>query len=213
MRPRPAPVGGSDGPLPGAPRRIPDFDRPIPVEFYSRPTRTVARALLGTRLVHRTPERDLAVRIVETEAYTDDDPASHAYRGRTERNGSMFGGPSTLYVFRIHQVHCANAVTNPGQAVLLRAAAPLGDGLPSARGPGRLCRALGIGQEADGTSLRTGPVRMLPREGAVGRVVVGPRVGISRAVDRPLRFALAADPHVSAPRPWRRRDHLSFAQL
>jgi len=116
----------------------------------------------------------------------------------------MFGPPSTLYVYRIHQVHCANAVTRLGEAVLLRAAAPVSAGLASPQGPGRLCRALEIGLGVNGTSLSSGPVRILAREGRVGRIVSGPRVGISKAKEVPLRFALAADPFVSGPRPWRR---------
>ena len=184
--------------------RFPGFGRPLPVGFYARPTATVARALLGCRIVHRTTAGDLAARIVETEAYRSNDPASHAFRGPTARNASMFGPPATLYVFRIHQVHCANAVTRPGEAVLLRAAAPVSRGLPSTRGPGRLCRALEIGLEFNGTSLSEGPVRILAGEGRNGAIVAGPRIGISKATEAPLRFAVAADPFVSGPRPWRR---------
>jgi DNA-3-methyladenine glycosylase len=116
----------------------------------------------------------------------------------------MFEAPGTLYVYRIHQVHCANAVTRPGEAVLLRAAAPISPGLANATGPGRLCRAFDLGMAEDGISLIDGPVRLLARVGPVGPVVRAPRVGISKAIERPLRFALRDDRAVSAPRPWRR---------
>ncbi len=190
----------------GAPAlwRIDGFDEPLASGFFDRGTVTVARALLGTRIVHRTPAGDRAARIVETEAYVAGDPANHAYAGPTPRNRSMFGRPGTLYVYRIHQVHCANAVTRPGEAVLIRAAAGVSPGLPNASGPGRLCRALELDRRHDGYALDRDLVRFLPRTGPVGPVVRARRVGISRAVERPLRFALRDDRAVSAPRPWRR---------
>src|SRR5580658_7161582 len=122
-------------------------------EAFGRPTTAVARTLLGSWL-RVTGESGVRVgRIVETEAYLADDRASHAYRGPTPRNHSMFGPPGTLYVYRIHQVVCANVVTRPGQAVLLRAVEP-GPGLDgSPRGPGRLCRAFGIVLADDGADL------------------------------------------------------------
>lgn len=177
------------------------MNAPLPATFYDRSTRSVARALLGCRIVHRSGSVIRAARIVETEAYGPNDPASHAFRGPTPRNSSMFEGPGTLYVYRIHQVYCANVVTRRGQAVLLRAAAPLSEGLGSLRGPGRLCRELGIGPALDHSSVITGPVRIFPREVRIGKVAIGPRVGISKAVERPLRFAIADDPNVSRPRP------------
>jgi DNA-3-methyladenine glycosylase len=174
----------------------------LPRSFYDRPTVTVARSLLGCRISRGDGPGS---RIVETEAYVADDPANHADRGRTERNRSMFGVPGTLYVYQIHQVHCANAVTRPGQAVLLRALEPVGPDRADARGPGRLCRALGIARADDGSDLVTGPVRIYPRTEPVGRIVRGPRVGIRQAAERPLRFAIRGNPFVSSPRPWGRR--------
>ena len=188
-----------------APRGPARFDEPLPRSFYDRPTVAVARALLGTRLVHRTPSGDLAGTIVETEAYVAGDPASHAYRGPTRRNAAMFDGPGTLYVFPIHQVCCANAVTRRGEAVLLRAVATLGTEEGPARGPGRLCRALAIGRELDRSDLVTGPVRILPRSEPRPPIVVGPRVGIRLAAERPLRFTIEGHPAVSSPRPGGRR--------
>jgi DNA-3-methyladenine glycosylase len=189
--------------MPSAVWRSDRFEAPVPRAFFERPTTVVARALLGTEIVHRTADGDLAARIVETEAYVARDPANHADRGRTERNRSMFESPGTLYVYRIHQVYCANAVTRPGQAVLLRAGAAVSPGLANCSGPGRLCRSLGLDRSNDGISLGRSEVRILPRLGRTGPVVRSTRIGLSKAVDRPLRFALRDDRAVSAPRPWR----------
>ncbi len=179
----------------------PAFDAPLPRSFYDRPTVRVARALLGTVLVRLTPSGPIAARVVETEAYIARDPANHAFGGPTPRNRSMFAGPGTLYVYRIHQVHCANAVTRKGEAVLLRAAEPLLGPLGDLRGPGRLCRGFGLTRAEDGTDLVGGPVRLLPGRRGRARIVVGPRVGIRKAVDWPLRFALEENRWVSRPRP------------
>ncbi|HXY47527.1 MAG TPA: DNA-3-methyladenine glycosylase [Thermoplasmata archaeon] len=165
--------------------------------FFDRPTVAVARDLLGATL--RVAGR--AVRIVETEAYVADDPASHAFRGPTARNRSMFGPPGTLYVYRIHQVVCANLVTHRGEAVLLRAGEPLSEDLENPCGPGRLCRALGIRLTDDGTSVVSDPrIRVERPRGLRTPIVSGPRVGIRRATRRRLRFALVDNPWVSSPR-------------
>ncbi len=172
--------------------------------FYDRPTRTVGRDLLG-RVVHvRGPNHERVVRIVEVEVYGPDDPASHAFRGRTARNRSMFGPPGTLYVYRIHQVVCANLVTHPGEAVLLRAGDPIADPSGNPSGPGRLCRFLGVTLDDDGTdTLRSRRVFLTTgAERSHGpRIVSSPRIGISRAVERAYRFSLEGDPWVSRPRP------------
>ena len=159
---------------------------------------TVARALLGATV--RVGDR--AVRLVETEAYVAGDPASHTFRGPTRRNRSMFGAPGTLYVYRIHQVVCANLVTRSGEAVLLRAGEPLGLLAVNPSGPGRLCAVLGLTIGDDGTDVtRDGRIRLYGRLRRPARIAVGPRVGIRRAVDRPLRFAEAGNRWVSRPRP------------
>ena len=181
-------------------------DRPLGRSFYDRPTALVARALLGCRLLRVGPDGERVGRLVETEAYVARDPANHAYRGPTARNASMFGAPGTLYVYRIHQVYCANAVTRPGEAVLLRAVEPVSPGLRDARGPGRLCRAFGVTRADDGADLVRGSVRILPPNvPRVGQVLRSPRVGIREAADRPLRFTLEGSRFVSYPRPWGRR--------
>jgi DNA-3-methyladenine glycosylase len=186
---------------------------PLPRSFYRRPSTVVAPELLN-KLVVAGPCRG---RIVEVEAYAGPlDPASHAYRGRTARNGTMFGPPGHLYVYFTYGLHfCANAVTGEegeGQAVLLRALAPVA-GLdrmwtrrPAARraadlasGPAKLCQALAIGREHDGTDLvRSRSIRIVD-DGMPppGQPAVSTRIGITRAADRPWRWFVAGDPNVS----------------
>ncbi len=152
----------------------------------------------------RGPDGLRSVRLVEVEAYVGNDPASHTYRGRTQRNRSMFGPPGTLYVYRIHQVVCANLVTRPGQAVLLRAGAPMSPDGGNPSGPGRLCRYLGLSFHDDGISVVSRSrvwlkARYPPNPG--GPIVRTARVGISRATERRLRFSVARDRWVSRPRP------------
>jgi DNA-3-methyladenine glycosylase len=184
----------------------------LPRSFYRRPSVVVAPELLNKVVVVGRCRG----RIVEVEAYAGPlDPASHAYRGRTTRNATMFGPPGHLYVYFSYGMHfCANAVTGQegeGQAVLLRALAPIA-GLDEmhlrrvvarrasdlASGPGKLCQALGIGREHDGTDLVRGRVRIVddgvdpPREPGLSA-----RVGITRAVDRRWRWFVVGDPNVS----------------
>lgn len=178
----------------------------------------MAPQLLNKVLVHRDPERGpLAGRIVEVEAYRgSEDPASHAYRGRTARNATMFGPPGHLYVYFTYGMHwCANAVCGDdglASAALLRALAPLPPHDPlwerraRARrerdlcsGPAKLAQALGIAGEHDGVDLVGGPVRIVddgtpPPE----RPGASPRIGIREAVDQPWRFTVPGDPNLSA---------------
>jgi DNA-3-methyladenine glycosylase len=190
--------------------------RRLPAAFYARHPLTVAPELLNKVLVHG----GRAGRIVEVEAYCGpDDPASHAYRGPTPRTATMFGPAGHLYVYRSYGIHwCANVVTHPNGevgAVLIRALAPLA-GLaemelarPAARravdltnGPGKLCQALGIVGTDDGSDLRSsGRTPTILGDGTPSptRPLTGPRVGISRAVDRPWRFSVPGDPHRSKP--------------
>jgi DNA-3-methyladenine glycosylase len=194
---------------------------PLPEHFYARPAAVVAPALLGTLLVARHGAELTVGRIVETEAYTGpDDPASHAAAriGRTRRNATMFGAPGLAYVYRSYGIHwCLNVVTDepgfPG-AVLIRAIEPL-EGLDIMRrrrwpagepgrdrdlgsGPGRLAVAMGVKGEHDAHSLGTPPLWIAPGETPPARAIAsGPRIGITRAADWPLRFLLAGNPHVS----------------
>jgi DNA-3-methyladenine glycosylase len=170
-------------------------------------------------LVRRLPDGTrLVARIVECEAYREDDPASHSHRGRTARNAVMFGPPGHLYVYFTYGMHfCMNVVTEGpgvGSAVLLRAAEPLRglDRMARARGvhdpralcsgPARLTQALGVDRSADGTDLtRAGTLWVaagLPVDQA--DVWVGPRVGIRVATDRPWRFLVRDSPFVSGTR-------------
>lgn len=174
----------------------------------------VAPRLLGARL-RRGP---VAVRITEVEAYAGlADPASHAYRGLTPRTTTMFGPAGRLYVYLSHGIHhCCNVVCGPdgeAAAVLVRAGEVVegerdartrrGDVAHPrlARGPGNLCRALGIDLGHDGVELTSGPVRLeLAEPLSRTAIATGPRVGVSSAADRPWRFWVAADPTVSAYR-------------
>jgi DNA-3-methyladenine glycosylase len=191
--------------------------RPLPREFYLRPALEVARDLLGAVLDHD----GVAVRITEVEAYTGaTDPASHAYRGRTARNAVMFGPGGHAYVYFTYGMHyCMNVSCGPdgeASAVLLRAGEvvsgveraaarrPAATARDLARGPARLCGALGIDRGLDGADLTAAgsPLRVLAAEPvADDRVRRGPRVGVSNAADRPWRLWVDADPSVSTYRP------------
>lgn len=193
-----------------------DDVRALRVSELAASTEAAARSLIGAVLVHQSVDGLAAGRVVETEAYlATDDPASHSRRGPTARNASMFGAPGRAYVYLCYGIHrCFNVVTareGVGEAVLVRALEPL-DGLDLmrarrrgapdrdlCRGPGNLCVALGIDLAHDGFDLTTGAVRLwMPRSPARDEdVVVGPRVGITRAADRPLRFVLRGSPWIS----------------
>jgi DNA-3-methyladenine glycosylase len=152
--------------------------------------------------------------IVEVEAYDHEDPAAHAYRGRTERNASMFGPPGHAYVYRSYGIHwCLNVVCEPvgtASAVLIRALEPLAGiktmrerrGLESLRllcaGPGRLCQALALTREHDGLPLDEPPFELRPRRREV-EIVAGPRIGITKAVEQPWRYGFAASAFLSRP--------------
>lgn len=176
------------------------------VDLFTGPVEDVARRLLGWRLHSKTGRMVTAVMLTEVEAYGGpDDLASHASRGPTARNASMFGPAGTLYVYRSYGIHwCANVVTGPvghGEAVLMRGAIPLeGVSIMEQRrgrvdqlvdGPGKLCQALGITGDHDGTSLLDGPIRLLPpAESAAREVLATPRIGITKSTDRLWRFTL-----------------------
>jgi len=198
--------------------------RPLPARFYDRPVLEVARALLGRALIHDLPGGRRAGLIVEVEAYRGaDDPASHAFRGRTERNAVMFGPAGRAYVYFIYGMHhCLNVVTGrPGAAaaVLIRAIEPV-EGIESmrrsravkaweqlGRGPGCVTSALGLDRRHNGADLTRGPLWLgdgRPLRGG-RRVVAGPRIGIRLATGRRWRFHLAGHPCVSGPATGRRR--------
>jgi DNA-3-methyladenine glycosylase len=179
--------------------------------FYARDTRTVARALLGKVLVHLDGGVRRAARIVETEAYHGPgDLASHARAGPTQRAAIMFGPPGVAYVYLIYGTsHCMNVVTGPEgfpSAVLLRAGEPVEGCLHSTRGPGNLCRALGITRAHDnGRDLVGEDLFVEDAPSPAERIVTGPRVNVDSAggwAARPWRYALLGNPCVSRPPPW-----------
>ena len=200
----------------------------LPRAFFGRPSQQVAPDLLGCVLESGLPDGLVAVVLTEVEAYAGQaDPASHAYRGPTRRNAVMFGEPGHAYVYFTYGMHfCVNLVCLPegtASAVLLRAGAVVAGtelargrraatrsargGPPDrdlARGPARLCQALGIDRSFDGAdACAPGSVLRIRAGSQVtppGSVRWGPRVGVSRAADEPWRFWVAGDPTVSAYR-------------
>jgi DNA-3-methyladenine glycosylase len=192
---------------------------PLPVSFFQRPAEEVAQDLLGRVLVSRLGGVLVAGRIVETEAYLGaGDPASHAWKGRrTPRNEALFGAPGSWYVYRSYGMHwCANLVTAPGDvggAVLLRAIEPVA-GLEEMQrrrggvadrllcaGPGRLAQSLAITRAVDGLAQAraTGLWVVTGKPLGSGEVEQSPRIGITRAADWPLRFAVAGTRWASRP--------------
>ena len=182
--------------------------------FYDRPVVEVARAMLGCVVRHG----DTAGVIVETEAYHESEPACHAFVGLTARTAPLFGPPGRAYVYRSYGIHSLlNAVCEDegvGAAVLFRALEPL-EGLEHMRerrglervedlcsGPGKLTQALGVTLEHNTTDLAAGPVvvEAAPPGWTDPEVVVGKRIGITKAPDLPWRFCVAGARSVS--RPW-----------
>ena len=176
--------------------------------FFERDVQDVARELIGATLL----VDGVGGIIVEAEAYDQEDPASHGFRGRTAQNASMFGPPGRAYVYRSYGIHwCLNLVTGPGgraSAVLLRALEPthgleemrrrrgLDDSRLLCAGPGRLCQALGVTREHDGLPLDRPPFDLRERA-AEPEIVRGPRIGITRARELPWRFGIAGSPYLS----------------
>jgi DNA-3-methyladenine glycosylase len=183
-----------------------DRVRPIGDILAGSPEEAAPR-LLGAHLVSRIGDEEVRVRIDEVEAYKgEDDPASHAYRGETARNGSMFRRPGTLYVYRSYGVHyCANTSAGPegvGWGILIRGGDVI-DGLALAKrrrgrdgdlanGPGKLCQALGITLDHNGIDLLDPASAVRLEEGEPPELVMAtPRIGISKARDVPWRFVSA----------------------
>jgi DNA-3-methyladenine glycosylase len=181
----------------------------LPRDFFERDTRTVARALLGKVLVHQDGRVRRSARIVETEAYHGPrDRASHARFGPTPRVAPMFGPPGRTYVYRVYGLHhCVNLVTGPEgfpAAVLIRAAEPLRGCLHDTRGPGNLCRALGIRSDRhSGLDLADGPIWVEDGPPPPGGIARTPRIGVGYAGEwarRPWRFVVAGSRFATGPR-------------
>jgi DNA-3-methyladenine glycosylase len=194
---------------------------PLRRSFFQPSARAVAPRLLGHWLIRRLPEGFCGGPIVETEAYLQDDPASHAYRGQTARNRVMFGPPGYAYVYLIYGFHfCVNAVCHRAgraEAVLIRAVEaqfgveamrknrPVPATIGISNGPGKLCAALAIDREIESADLcdaasplfiaRNPQVAHFRRQR--GPIVIATRVGITRAAYLPLRFFLGGSPFIS----------------
>ena len=181
-------------------------ERTLRRDFFARDALSVARDLIGVVLL----VDGVGGVIVEAEAYDPTDPASHSYEGRrTPRNESMFGPAGQSYVYRSYGVHwCLNFVCGGGGAALIRALEPLA-GLEAMNrrrgpvkpnqlcaGPGRLTQALGITGALDGKPLDKAPFLLKPRTGNA-EILVGPRIGITRAIEMPWRFGMAGSRFVS----------------
>ncbi len=181
------------------------------IDFYAS-SADVARSLIGVTVL----VDGVGGRIVETEAYDHEDPASHTFGGPTRRNRVMFGPPCRAYIYRSYGLHwCLNFVCRAdghGAGVLIRALEPLSGvdimrtrrGLDDVRllcsGPGRVCQALGITDEHSGLQIDSSPFQLIPSPpGEQALVVVGPRIGISKAKDVPWRFGLSGSRYLSRP--------------
>jgi DNA-3-methyladenine glycosylase len=185
---------------------------PLGADFFDRSVHLVARELIGCRLFFA----GCGGTIVETESYERDDPACHAYVGLTDRTEVLFGPPGRAYVYLSYGIHSLlNFVAEPegeAAAVLIRALEPTA-GLEQMRnrrgerpdrdlcsGPGKLTEALGIGLAQNRADLSRDPFLLLPPEpGHAPEVLTGPRIGITKAVERPWRFCAADSPYVSKP--------------
>jgi DNA-3-methyladenine glycosylase len=219
---KPTPKRDFERPEPARGTKLP----PLPRSFYNRDPRKVARDLLGKLLIRREGRKRLVARIVEVEAYLDGDPAAHSFVGRTNRNYILWGPPGLSYVYFIYGNHFLFNVSclPDGMAggVLFRAVEPVeglaemargrGCALDEVRdlrlltsGPGRLAEAFGITRERDNgkdltsaqSDLWIGEDDFRPR-----KIVVTPRIGITKAAERPLRYILAGNRFVSG-KMWR----------
>jgi DNA-3-methyladenine glycosylase len=184
----------------------------LDASFFDRSVHLVARELVGCRLFYG----GVGGIIVETESYERDDPACHAYVGLTERTEVLFGPPGRAYVYLSYGIHSLlNFVAEAegeAAAVLIRALEPTA-GIEAMRerrgersdrdlcsGPGKLAEALGIDLDDNDADLSRDPFLLLPPdEGWSGEVLTGPRIGITKAVERPWRFCAAGSPYLSRP--------------
>jgi DNA-3-methyladenine glycosylase len=184
--------------------------------FFDRPVLEVAPELIGATLL----VNGVGGRIVEVEAYHHTDPAAHSYRGPTERNAVMFGPPGYAYVYRSYGIHwCLNFVCEQegsASAVLIRALEPvvgiaamqrrrgMADERTLCSGPGKLCEALGVTGRQNGLPLDRAPFELRARQ-ATPEIAVGPRIGITKAIEHPWRYGLKGSRFLSRPFPVSRK--------
>jgi DNA-3-methyladenine glycosylase len=197
---------------PGSGSRAQRLAEPLGADFFERSVHAVARDLVGCTLLYE----GRGGIVVETESYEADDPACHAYVGLTERTRVLFGPPGHAYVYLSYGIHSLlNAVAEPegdAAAVLIRALEPT-HGLDQMRerrgnkpdaelcnGPGKLTEALGIDLSDNESDLTRDPFLLTP-PAEPPQVVTAPRIGITKAIERPWRFCAANSPYVSRPRP------------
>jgi DNA-3-methyladenine glycosylase len=184
------------------------------VDFFDRRVHEVARDLVGCTLLYE----GVGGVIVETEAYEREDPASHSYVGLTERTKVMFGPPGRAYVYLSYGIHSLlNFVCEPedeAAAVLIRALEPTTElatmrsrrgkartDLDLCSGPGKLTEAIGVTLAQNGSRLDKEPFLLFPPEDEPPAVVTSPRIGITKAVEKPWRYSAAGSKYVSRPRP------------
>lgn len=211
---------------PGRSSPSPEALAPLPKEFYLAPVADVAKALLGKGLFVLQKGEPLLAEIVETEAYFEEDPASHSYAGNTKRTWPMFEAGGTCYVYVSYGINlCMNVATGPkgrGEAVLLRAARPLvgqtlmfrNRTLSSGRsrsgplketallsGPGKLTQAFGIGLRYNGLTFDRDDFKLVDLGNDIPSRLIArsPRIGITKARDELLRFAVKGSPWLSRP--------------
>jgi DNA-3-methyladenine glycosylase len=186
----------------------------LPISFYNRDTITVAKELLGTLFVHRSPEGMVTGKIVELEAYLGmgRDPAAHAHRGKTNRNSVLFGPGGYIYIYFIYGMHyCFNISANTDQqggAILIRALEPVAgieimqkrrnkkDIKTLCNGPGNLVQAMGITKEHNGLSIVDSDI-YVEDTGEKSEIVSTTRIGISKAMEVPYRFYIKDNPFIS----------------
>jgi DNA-3-methyladenine glycosylase len=184
--------------------------------FFDRPVLEVAPELIGVTLL----VNGVGGRIVEVEAYHHTDPAAHSYRGPTARNAVMFGPPGVAYVYRSYGIHwCLNFVCEQegsASAVLIRALEPVAGiaamqrrrGMADERtlcsGPGKLCEALAVTDRRNGLPLNRAPFELRARQ-AAPPIAVGPRIGITKAIEHPWRYGLKGSRFLSRPFPVSRK--------
>jgi len=183
------------------------------ISFFSKPTLNLAKSLLGSYLIHKTPQGIISGIIIETEAYLNDDPASHSFNGKTKRNSPMFLPPGHVYIYFTYGMHyCFNIVSNKegiGEAILIRSLEPLkGINLMKNRrktqdlhnlcsGPAKLVQALGITKDQNSLPLQ-GNLKIIPKEQSF-TIVTTTRIGISHGSFLPYRFYIKGNIFLSKP--------------